>query len=148
MDVYIGERVNCLILVQVLCSSVMNMQQSSTFSLRETRTVEINNLKRRQILLSLPKSPFQSSISMQGTLNSGVKNSKMFNEILKKPLNMDNSIHYLLWCAMHEETSLQEHSLESWASVCTDSTQHRARKLGLGSHAVGGQRKQKHTLTH
>lgn len=78
MDV--GERVNCLILVQVLCSSVMNMQQSSIFSLRETRTVDINCLKRRQIILSLPKSPFQILISTQGTLNIGVKNSKMFNE--------------------------------------------------------------------
>lgn len=84
MDVCIGERVNCLILVQVLCSSVMNMQQSSTFSLRKTRTVEINSLNRRQVLLLLPKSPFQSLISMQGTPNTGVKNSEMFNEI-KKP---------------------------------------------------------------
>lgn len=84
MDVYIGERVNCLILVQVLCSSVMNMQQPSTFSLRETRTVEISSLKRRQILLSLPKSTCQCLISMQGTLNTGVKNSEMFNGI-KKP---------------------------------------------------------------
>lgn len=81
MDVYIGERVNCLILVQVPCSSVMNMQQSSTFSLRKTRTVEINSLRRRQILISLPKSPFQSLISMRGTLKAGVKNSEMFNEI-------------------------------------------------------------------
>lgn len=31
---------------------------------------------------------------------------------LKNPLNLDNSIHDLLWCAMYEETSLQEHSLE------------------------------------
>lgn len=81
MDVYIGERVNCLILVQVLSSSVMNMQQSTTFSLRKARTVKINSLKRRQILLSLPKSPFQSLISMQGTLNTGEKNSETFNEI-------------------------------------------------------------------
>lgn len=81
MDVYIGERVNCLILVQVLSSSVMNMQQSTTFSLRKARTVKINSLKRRQILLSLPKSPFQSLISMQGTLNAGEKNSETFNEI-------------------------------------------------------------------
>jgi len=61
----------------------MNMQQSSTFSLRKTRTVEIHSLKRQQILLSLPKSPFQSLISVQGTLNTGVKNSEMFNEIEK-----------------------------------------------------------------
>lgn len=81
MDVYIGERVNCLILVQVLSSSVMNMQQSTTFSLRKARTVKINSLKRRQILLSVPKSPFQSLISMQGTLNTGEKNSETFNEI-------------------------------------------------------------------
>lgn len=79
MDVYIGERVNCLILVQVLRSSVMNMQQSST--LRATRTVDISSLKRRQIILSLPKSPFPSLISTQGTLNIGVKNLKIFNEI-------------------------------------------------------------------
>lgn len=78
MDV--GERVNCLILVQVLCSSVMNMQQSSTFSLRETRTVDINSLKRTQIILSLPKSCFQSLISTQGTLDIGIKNLKKFNE--------------------------------------------------------------------
>lgn len=81
MDVYIGERVNCLILVQVLSSLVMNMQQSTTFSLRKARTVKINSLKRRQILLSVPKSPFQSLISMQGTLNTGEKNSETFNEI-------------------------------------------------------------------
>lgn len=78
MDV--GERVNCLMLVQVLCSSVMNMQQSSTFSLRETKTVDMNCLKGRQIILSLPKSHFQSLISTQGTLNIGLKNSKIFNE--------------------------------------------------------------------
>lgn len=77
MDVYIGERVNCLILVQVLRSSVMNMQQSSTSSLRKNTTVEINSLKRRQILLPPPKSPFQSSISMQETLNAGEKNSNI-----------------------------------------------------------------------
>lgn len=77
MDVYIGERVNCLILVQVLRSSVMNMQQPSTFSLRKSTTVKINSLKRRQILLSLPKSPCQSPISMQGILNTGEKNSNI-----------------------------------------------------------------------
>lgn len=51
----------------------------------------------------------------------------------KNPLNLDKSIHYLLWYEMEIESNFQEQSLESWASVCRDSKAHIVLgNLGLG----------------
>lgn len=68
----------------------------------------------------------------------------------KNPLHLDNSLHYLLWCAMYVETSLQEHSPERraehlFAQIAPNIA---LEKLRLRSHPVGEQRKHMHTHLH